>query len=500
VLDLTTPTTDKIPPNPKKLIHALRSVGYSIEEAVADVVDNSISAGARHVLVRVERSEHSIDRISIVDDGSGMSDTRLAEAMRFGADTEQSENSLSKFGMGLKIASLSQGTELTVATKTKKATVSGRRWTVEGIKDDWRCDVLSTAEARSVTEADWGKVDLRRQGTVVSWSGLDRIAVKKGGLDSTLSNIMGRLRFHLGFFLHRFLEDKRILIWLDSQLSGAPRNDVRLPVDPLNPFAYTQTGAPGYPKNFCLDLPSIGDLHLEAYIWPPNSTSANYKLDGAAKRQGLYFYRNDRLIQGGGWNGFRDASEPHLSLARVMIDLPPAYDSHFSLDVQKSSISAPPSFEPSLKAAKDKAGTLFTEYLKVADGVYRRQERKDPTNFPLVPGTGISAPLHKTLRSVLAPTDGRVRPVSFEWSEIEGGEFFQIDREQRVIRLNRHYRKRLLGERRASATDVPLLKVLLFLLLHGEIDRGRVAKARREWLEQCNEALVAAMKEIRDDE
>ena len=481
------------------LIQALRSIGYSLEEAVADIIDNSISAGkAQNILVRLIRSEDRIEQVLIADDGIGMSEKRLHEAMRFGADTEKSLDSLSKFGMGLKLASLSQATELTVGTRSAGNT-SGRRWTVESISDDWRCDPVPRQDLNRLMKGPWGDLDLSRHGTIVAWSGLDRIRIGKGGLDTTIKRLLDRLRLHVGLHFHRFIEDGRVNLWLDSQQEGEEPNDFRIQVEALNPFGYDQSGDSDYPRSFPLELGDLGELPMEAHIWPPNSAGRNYKLDSAAKRQGFYFYRNDRLIQAGGWNDIRD-SEPHSSLARIAIDLPPELDSYFSLDVQKSSIKTPPVFVTALRTAADGKKTKFSEYLKLAQATYRKQERKNPDNFPLVPFEGLPAYLRDNLWETLAPGEKRIRRVAFKWANIEGGDFFEIDRDNSVVTLNRTYRTRILGSRRPSAGDAPLLKVLLFLLLREDLDSDRVSRKQLEWLDTCNRALTHAMKVLRADD
>jgi hypothetical protein len=150
-------------------------------------------------------------------------------------------------------------------------------------------------------------------------------------------------------------------------------NDAQEEVAALNPFDYDTQQTKFQPRAFPLDLSPLGTLIMEAHIWPPRSTSKNYKLDRAVGRQGFYFYRNDRLLQAGGWNDLRADTEPHLSLARVMIDLPPQFDAYFSLDVQKASIKAPPSFLTTLKAAVDNQKSGFGAYLREAERAYRKR-------------------------------------------------------------------------------------------------------------------------------
>src|SRR6266404_6526845 len=118
---------EKLPPNFSKLDIALRSIGYSFEVAVADIIDNAIDAQAKHVLVRfVIKRDAPLD-VVIYDDGKGMDEATLREAMRFGADVSQEIQRLGKFGLGLKLASLSQAKEVSVLT-AKNGDIAGRAW------------------------------------------------------------------------------------------------------------------------------------------------------------------------------------------------------------------------------------------------------------------------------------------------------------------------------------------------------------------------------------
>lgn len=95
------------PPNPAAMIEALRDIGYSLEAAVADIIDNSITAHARNVHIRFgwERDQ---PWLAVVDDGHGMSETELVEAMRPGSRNprdQRARDDLGRFGLGLKTAS-----------------------------------------------------------------------------------------------------------------------------------------------------------------------------------------------------------------------------------------------------------------------------------------------------------------------------------------------------------------------------------------------------------
>ena len=137
------------------MLEFLRAVGYSIEAAVADLIDNSVQARAKNVVIRLWRDNQQLTRIAIADDGDGIPPSEMRQAMQFAGGGSRGANSLGKFGMGLKLASLSQCTELTVVTRATPKETSGRRWTAEGIIDDWRCDILPGPEAESLVSEDF---------------------------------------------------------------------------------------------------------------------------------------------------------------------------------------------------------------------------------------------------------------------------------------------------------------------------------------------------------
>lgn len=488
-----------LPPNPKRLIHALRSIGYTLEQAVADIIDNSISASARKVLVRIETTDSYVERVFLADDGKGMADSTLQKAMEFGAEMNQGSSSLGKYGMGMKLASLSQGEEVIVLSRQAQ-TSCGRRWTVEGIGDHWRCDVITPEAAARQLDNAFHPLNLNSHGTVVIWSRLDRIKASKAGLERTMGNILTRLKCHIGIHFHRFIEQGSFDVYLEWTKKGQRDPVEKIHVEALNPFGGPNdiSGDEEYPKSFALNVPSVGPLELNAHIWAPKSESQQYKLDGkVAARQGIYFYRNNRLIQAGGWNDSKDSTEPHSSLARVSIDLPPSFDSHFSLDVKKCAVRESPAFSEALKQAKAADGTKFTEYRAAAIEVYRKAARKDSANFPLVPGAGISTKLQRALRETIAPKERRVRKVQFKWCDLETGEVFEIDRDNLTIRLNKRFRRKLLGDERSSSTDAPILKTLLFLLVRDDLDSGRITQKKKEWLGKVDEALKLILKSFR---
>jgi hypothetical protein len=266
-------------------------------------------------------------------------------------------------------------------------------------------------------------------------------------------------------------------------------------VAPLNPFYYPSSGESDYPKTFKTSLTQLGDLILEAHIWPPNSELPQYKLGNkAAARQGFYFYRNRRLIQAGGWNGIvQHETDQHNSLARVKVDLPPELDAAFGLNVQKSAVIVPPGFELAVVTARAADGETFDAYRRAAQQVYRHKDARAERSRPLIPESGLSKSLARSVKTILLPKGTRGRHLGFEWKDLAANELFQLDRKRRIIFLNRSYRQRLLSGLRPSKTDLPLIKIMIYLLTAGDFDGDRVSNAQKRRLERANALLTSAV-------
>jgi len=488
-------SSESVPPSAGQLIIALRQIGYSFEQAISDLLDNCINARAKNVLIRIIHDGASIQALQIVDDGLGMAEGVLKSAMRFGAHERAKQKSLGKFGMGLKVASLSHAKTLSVYT-TSGGHHSGRRWTVERIAQNWMLDRIPADDVDNVLQGDYQGIDISKQGTVVEWTRIDRLSISKNGVDSTIDHLFSRLKVHIGLHFHRFLEARHISIQLDSWHVGEDEQERAMPVPALNPFKYDASGTPEYPMTFTVELPGIGSVSAIAHIWPPNSSTPEYKLGNrAASRQGLYFYRHDRLIQAGGWNGVVEhETEPHSSLARVAIDLPESMDAHFGLDIKKSRIDVPPPFPESLQRSTSPDGTKFTKYRVAAEKVYRKKDTRSHSDLPLVPDKGLPTELARTAKAVLA--DGKKsRAVDVVWDDLsDDGMLFAIDQDAMCVRLDKRLRRKLLGDRRASPTDLPVVKLLFFLLLQQDFDRARQSSQRRQQLQAISDLLNSAMR------
>jgi hypothetical protein len=488
--------TSVILPDAEGVLIALARIGYELEVALADLVDNSLDAGASTILIRFYRTNERLISVGVVDDGEGMTERRLDEAMGFGKDTGKGFDQLGKYGMGLKSASFSQCRSVTVITKRRNA-VAARRWTVDSIKNGWICEHIERGAATEHLSQDWGLMTLDGAGTLIQWDGLDAFRVARDRADGVLEEYFRRISLHLGLHFHRFIASGRVRICLDAINEESGERGAARVVEPLDPFGYPTAGRRGYPRTFTVQVPAVGKLDMVAHIWPRRSRAPGYTLGGGkvSQRQGFYFYRNDRLIQAGGWSGWRDDAEPHSSLARVQVDLGGKHDQAFGLNVQKSAVSVPAGFLEALASARS-GSVAFAQYVRDAVETYRSRPRALANgDAPLVPDRGVGGSLARRLRREIAgPSPRPVRRVPLVWKRLAEDVFFDLDRDRDVVYLNSRYRPAVLLGTRGSAADAPLTKTLLFLLLEDELDRQRRSGLSKEWIAKCQAMLVAAAK------
>ena len=334
----------ELPPNPSAMMESMRDIGYSMGAALADLIDNSITAGASHIRLFAETHGQE-PRVAVLDDGTGMPYESLLEAMRLGTHSPhmiRSHSDLGRFGLGLKIASLSQCRSLTVVTKFG-GTTSGARWDLDSISrtDQWELQILD--EFGSVPWID----ELGAHGTLVIWEKLD---TQGGGASQDLSgaDLVWRLdeaRHHLALTFHRFLSGDLSARHIDLYLNGA----ILHPVDPFNANHYATQVSPLEKMRLKGD-----EITIQAYTLPHHSkvSPAEWEryggVDGYVKNQGFYVYRERRLIVHGTWFGL--ARQTELSkLARVRVDIPNSLDHSWRIDVKKSSVQLPPTVRQRLR-------------------------------------------------------------------------------------------------------------------------------------------------------
>lgn len=347
-------STVEVIPSAKRLIHSLRDVGYDFKHAIADLVDNSITAGATSIFIDM-RFDGKDSFVRITDNGKGMNGSTITEAMRFGTERDYDADELGKFGLGLKTASLSQCSRLTVASRIDQNVrrIEARQWDLAHIEQSNKWEIIDL----SPDERPDDLVELLRNstGTVVLWEILDRVLgykipwgdrARKGFL--TLAEELDQ---HLGMVFHRFLSgEARRRKKLKIILNGTS-------VEPWDPFARDETATISLPLKQ-IEISGDNGPGLVAYtphILPPrakfSSNNAFNRYAGPGKwnfQQGFYIYRADRIIQSGGWSHMR-APDEHTKLARVALDFWPDLDSAFDLNVAKARVNLPASLRTQLE-------------------------------------------------------------------------------------------------------------------------------------------------------
>ena len=335
--------SQEVAPDPAALIESMRAFGYSLPSAVADLIDNSISAGARTVDLAFEwRGSETL--IAVSDDGCGMDERGLVEAMRLGSrsPTEtRAADDLGRFGLGLKSAGWSQARVLTVITRASHGPVVQRTWDLDHVVAAGKWSLLETTPADALGYAD--ELARRPHGTTVILTRADKLIGlnvapdDNAGREQFLSNVR-RTEHHLAMVFHRFLTGPKPLT---LRIAGRT-------IRAWDPFLERHAATQRLPTE---DLPLAGRrVHVAPYVLPHVSklTSDEHAAAGGADgwnaHQGFYVYRARRLLVAGSWLGLRRMQqEEHYKLARIRVDLDNSLDLLWQIDVRKASATIPAS-------------------------------------------------------------------------------------------------------------------------------------------------------------
>lgn len=482
----------ELPPDPR----ALEGLGrnHSFETAIADLVDNSIDANASHVLIRLVRVRGRLQALYVIDNGRGIPESKIDSAMTIGGRRTYNAGDLGKFGLGLKASSFSQARSLTVISKTFGSRAVGRRWLLDENRKGFHCDIVPADFAHDEFQRNWG-LEEADTGTVIRWDEVTGFPAtdNPARVEDFVSRTAAALRNHLGLVFHRLLEAGTISIEIDVEDIEVDVPGPRIPVDALNPFGYIRSGRAGYPKELSAKLADV-DLKFKCHIWTGRSSLPQFKLPGGPEvRQGIYFYRRNRLLQaGGGWHGIH-SSDRRLQLARVEVEIDDDIVRLFVMNPEKSKVNVGPEFTQLAERAKAEDGTTFADYLEAAEQVFRESRKRSSERRRMTPlGKGIAPELRKAIEREV-PFDEGCEPIDIRWKRFFNDNFFEIDREQRALWLNETYRPQTKGERR-SVNDAPLLKALLYLVAE-DLFRGEYLGARdKDNIELYQEILTAAAK------
>jgi hypothetical protein len=359
-------------PKPAALIESLRAVGYNLPTAIADIIDNSLTADARTVELDFHWAGAN-SFVCIIDDGRGMSELQLHEAMRPGNRSpleERTPEDLGRFGLGLKTASFSQCRSLTVISKARSGSAFARCWDLEYVArhDEWR--LLKTPAPG--TEIWSKKIRDRLSGTAVVWTRLDRITGDDQTADAAahtrFNDAIEHVRQHLGLVFHRFLADGSLTLKINGDA-----------VQPWDPFQEN------LPATYCTAEERIpfgkSPVVFRGFVLPHKDklTDAEFAAAGGphgwAAHQGFYVYRNRRLLVFGDWLRLGSPNawtrDEQFKLARIRLDITNETDGEWHLDVKKSTARPPVEI-------RDRLTQLGGEVRRMAREVFAHRGRYGP--------------------------------------------------------------------------------------------------------------------------
>jgi len=344
------PIGEIVSPPAAAMFGSMRALGYDLPAAIADIVDNSISADAQHVWIDFHW-DGSNSRISITDDGRGMSTAELVAAMRPGTrhpEDQRDAKDLGRFGLGLKTAAISQGRRLVVWSR-KATTASIRCWDLDhvGQADNWQ--LLKPREIPDIGRS------LPRRGTVVVLEKLDRLVgatlVESEKDHSRFLEKVDGVRSHLGIVFHRFIDRGDVILRINSAT-----------VDAWDPFLTSVIATQAQPVS---KIPfQGGTVVVSPFVLPHHSklTKKQHQAGGGPRgwnaHQGFFVYRNERLLVSGDWLGLGWRKEEHYKLARIQVDFDSEFDNDWDINVMKSRAIPPKGIRDKLRQIGEITRTL----------------------------------------------------------------------------------------------------------------------------------------------
>lgn len=338
-------------PQAEFLMGAMRSMGYSFEAAIADIIDNSISACAKNVQIKFPPNPVNC-YVSILDDGIGMNHDILFDAMKYGSNSceeERDENDLGRFGLGMKAASLSQCKILTVVSK-QNGEISAYQWNYDIIlkRKEWLVAELNKSEISILPEIE--ELEKNTSGTLVIWQCFDILEKSTGNIYSALNDFKVKIVDYLSLIFHRYLNGKT-----ENKINIKVNN---LKIKGLDPFLENHNKT-NIRQKFNLSIKDTMGIerHIEVqpYVLPYQKDLSKDDLEllggisNLRTKQGFYIYRNKRLIIWGTWFGI-----PRNELtknARIRVDIPNTLDDIWSIDIKKQNASIPKSIRNYLTKA-----------------------------------------------------------------------------------------------------------------------------------------------------
>ena len=356
-------------PGAAELLESLRAFGYDLPTALADIIDNSISAEARNIWIDMQWHGQG-SRVLIRDDGRGMAEDELRQAMKPGSLSPlatRAPNDLGRFGLGMKTASISQCRCLTVLSKTKASVPALRRWDLDYIASTGTGEWRLLKKMDLLTAEDHDLLAQQNSGTILFWDQLDTLVGGAGNDDEVAQKHFREradaVKHHLSMVFHRFLKGRGAI---KIHMNGRE-------IEPWDPFLEDVD----FTDPQTAETLVAGDEKVEVkpFILPHHSRITPDQHQAAAgpkgwnAHQGFYIYRNRRLLVAGDLLGLGMQKEEHFKLARIRIDLANSADLQWQIDVKKSRARPPAALRRDLlriaRTTRARASSIYRHRGKV---------------------------------------------------------------------------------------------------------------------------------------
>ena len=424
--------------NAKRVLDAISHIGYSTESAISDIVDNSVSAKASEVSIGIKAKSYarrnSLQEIQIIDNGIGMDEDQLENCMALGSSAEHySQNSLSKFGMGLKSAGLSLGRRISVVSKQGEK-INKIVLDLDKITEEY--DI----EKETVTGEDKKILESFSTGTYVK---IDKLREQH----PTCRKIIEKLEWDMSEIYYPMLEDATLKIKLIA--FSEEENFYNEEIEPFDPLFENECHSDLNPQTWDGKTPcwllKKSEIQMEIkgsdvpiyitlthLVHPPTFDLGDTKLKraGARKkyrieggRNKFYIYRNNRLIS----RDYLDllTREQSYWAFRGRIDISTEHDETLMLDVKKSSIR----FSEDML---DKIGNLVNKYKKTSREAWERLSKEHTARTKAGENSEIKEKVNKALELYEEPSISLTPKEKQEREDIWEKEYSKAHGDERV--------------------------------------------------------------------
>lgn len=485
---------EKIPAN-DNVIEALISGNPTIEAAVADLVDNSIDADAKTIEIRLHHkpiksaSSYQPISISVWDDGKGMDKASILAAVKLSSDEHKDTSTLGKFGVGLKAASFSKSVTTSIFSKTEASGVVGVE--LSGSVGDRRFGQVAEVERGSGFQRSFSRIP-EISGTIVRWEAMRGIPRMQN--DSEVRNyiheLSQRLNRHLGIVFNKFLSDAVAHKTNITILQVDENGGVGIPtqVKAITPINENEPNAEIH--EYKVDFNKV-QFPIRLQISLKNSRfEILEQASGSNNGSGIYIYRNNRVVQIGGWDGVLALGNRDYRLMRVELHIPVIFelDGNFTVMHQKDSCVMSDNLRNAILEAKDPLSNHdLLDFAAIAE---RKQKatlprKLKPTKIVRVTN-GLPEDVINLINAETAPAGTPVSIVLIDFPA-NSNDVFQIESGGRKLLINKKFLS-------SNESENQKIVIAIFFLAQPWLGRDSLSAQNLFDIATFNKLLLSGMK------